>query len=406
MIQWIASFAEHWQTFRGWAGKGVAEILAGAVFFIVSVALKKIYNWCAAIWKYFQRMQRIKADVGRETSDTWPRESSGLWVAKPICKPKIPGYDHNTPPAKILVIANAKGGVGKTTVAACLGGRFAELAAANGGKPVLLIDLDFQGSLSSMCFIDRDDWLPGKHRDSEATYLLSGDRDGNDVASYCKLAMVDKAGQSVAVPKLKVITSYYDLAQAENRLMVEWLVSDRSKDLRMHLAELLHSNGVREAYSLIIIDCPPRLTTGAIQALAAGTHLLVPTILDNPSAEAVVTFARQVETFRRAKLCPNIEYVGVVGTVVDGRQNLEPQRLNLTDRLGLNWDDGGVDAKIGLLPIETEIPDNTVFRDAAGRGNPYLTMGSAQNVMATKEAVQALAARVAIEMNLPQNLRG
>ncbi len=403
MSQWAGWFVDNWHSFRALVGKGIAELITGVLFFIAGIVITKAYKACKWVWDYFWRIHRVRSDVGRDESGDLPREGDGLWVAQPISELTIPGYNHNIQNAKILVVANAKGGVGKTTVAACLGGRFAEIAIANNHKPVLLIDLDFQGSLSSMCFVGEENWLPGPNRDSEATYLLSGNKDANEIANISKQAMVAKGNELYVIPKLKVITSYYDLAQAENRLMVEWLIGDRKKDLRLHLGELLHSNAVREAYSLVIIDCPPRLTTGAIQALAAGTHLLVPTILDNPSAEAVVTFVRQVEVFRKAGLCPSIEYLGVVATVVDGRQNLEPERIRLSDRIGLSWDDGGVDGKISLLPMPTEIPDNKAFRDAAGQGNPYFTMGENQQVKSTKDAIKALANEVARKMNLPQD---
>ena len=399
-LAWIVAL---WGTFRGTVGRGIADVLAFAFLIIVSFVATKIWRAGKWVYGYFQRMNRVLRDVGRNKGSPWPREGIGLWVAQPISKLHIPDYDHNIEPARILVVANAKGGVGKTTVTASLGGRFAEVAEERNRKPILLIDLDFQGSLSSMSFVGEENWLPGNGRDSEATYLLSGDRDANDIANFDKTGMVVKSGQLTVVPKQKVITSYYDLAQAENRLMIEWLLGDRKTDLRIHLGELLHSNAVRSAYSLIIIDCPPRLTTGAIQALAAGTHLLVPTILDNPSAEAVVTFVRQVETFRRAGLCPSIEYVGVVATMVDPRQKLGRERQNLDDRLSRSWDQGGVDGKISLLPEATEIPDNVAFRDAAGRGNPYFAMGDGRAVQSTKSAIQALAAQVARKMNLPQD---
>jgi cellulose biosynthesis protein BcsQ len=60
---------------------------------------------------------------------------------------------------------------------------------------------------------------------------------------------------------------------------------------------------VQRAFDLIIIDCPPRLTTSKIQALCAGSHLLIPTIFDRTSAEAVVTLYEQVETLKRAGIC-------------------------------------------------------------------------------------------------------
>ena len=107
-------------------------------------------------------LQRARSGSG------WPREGKGIWVIDPISPPKIDS-NPRIPNAKILVVANAKGGVGKTTVTANLGARFAELAKASGRKPVLLIDLDFQGSLSAMCVAGGLDWLPSGDRDSNAT---------------------------------------------------------------------------------------------------------------------------------------------------------------------------------------------------------------------------------------------
>ena len=63
-------------------------------------------------------------------------------------------------------------------------------------------------------------------------------------------------------------------------------------------------------------NCPPRFTTGTIQALCAGSHLLIPTILDQPSAEAVTAFCEEIEGLKNGKVCPYLKYVGIVGTKV------------------------------------------------------------------------------------------
>jgi chromosome partitioning protein len=395
VFQSFAWLKEFWNGFHSLLGKGIAEFVALVVLYALWHVLKRSVRFIAWIADYFRRLARALHDVERiETSKGW-KEGRGLWLAEPIKKPAVQSCSPYIQPPRILVVANAKGGVGKTTVAANLGARFAEIAQDNGEKPVLLVDLDFQGSLSSMSIAGGKDWLPPEGRDSNATYLISGDLTPADIAnSIPTKATVKKNGQIIQFDKLRIITAWTDLAQAENRIMVTWLLGDRKADIRFRLMELLHSDTVRDTFSLIVIDSPPRLTTGAIQALAAGTHLLIPTILDEPSSEAVVTFVRQVETFRDKGLCPKIKYVGVVATMVNGGENVNPIETQLGDRLALNRKDGGAGDIIKLLPPSTYIPDSVTFRDAGGRGIAYLSMGDAQNTKRVKGAIRELAAKV------------
>ena len=172
-------------------------------------------------------------------------------------------------------------------------------------------------------------WVPPRGQDSIATRAISGDFEPSIFVSCSKDVPQD--------PKLKVVTAYYDLAQADNRLIIEWLLhckpaavksflryirdllygnAFQRRDLRYSLADLLQSKSVRQEYDLVIIDCPPRLTTGAVQALCAGSHLLIPTILDQASAEAVVAFVEEIEGLKTGNICPHINYVGIVGTRV------------------------------------------------------------------------------------------
>jgi chromosome partitioning protein len=395
LLESFASLKELWNGFHSLLGKGIAEFVALVVIYALWHVLKRSVRFIRWIVDYFRRLARALRDVERvETPKGW-REGRGIWLAEPIKEPTVRSCSPYIQPPRILVVANAKGGVGKTTVAANLGARFAEMAEDNDEKPVLLIDLDFQGSLSSMSIAGGKDWLPPEGRDSNATYLISGDLTPVDIAnSIPSKATVKKNGQIIQYDKLRIITAWTDLAQAENRIMVTWLLGDRKADIRFRLTELLHSDAVRGAFSLIIIDSPPRLTTGAIQALAAGTHLLIPTILDEPSSEAVVTFVRQVETFREKGLCPKIKYVGVVATMVNGLANLNPMETQLGDRLALSLENGGAGDIIKLLPASTYIPDSVTFRDAGGKGIAYLSMGDGQNTKKVKGAIRELADRV------------
>jgi cellulose biosynthesis protein BcsQ len=196
-----------------------------------------------------------------------------------------------------------------------------------------------------------------------------------------------------------VLTSYYDLAQAENRVMIEWPLGDRKYDVRFRLAELLHSNAVREAFSMIIIDSPPRLTTGAIQALAAGTHLLIPTILDEPSSEAVVTFIRQVETYREKGLCQCIKHVGVAATMVDRTGSYGTEETRLRDRLGAPTARGGAGGVSQLLPPSTYIHQSAAFRKTGGKGITYPLLGDGHIAARLKTSIRELADAVNREMS-------
>lgn len=346
-------------------------------------------KWICQLIDYHRRLNRALASVSRNETSSQQREGSGLWLTQPIEGASSDAYQVNIAAARILVVANAKGGVGKTTVSANIGARLAETLK----KPILMIDLDYQGTLSSMSIAKQDQWVPPKGQDSRATHLISGDITPQDIAS---------TGQSAAKqPDLKIITSFYDLAQTENRVMIEWLLGDRKTDIRFRLAELLHSPAVRNAFSLIIIDSPPRLTTGAIQALAAGTHLLIPTVLDEPSNEAVVTFIRQVETFKSEGLCPYISYLGVVGSIGLTQENTAADQQKLSDRLNDIREPNGGDVVTKLLPKQTFLPRSKYFRNAVAAGGiAYLTMGDSKEAKPVKDAIIALAEHVKEEMRL------
>jgi cellulose biosynthesis protein BcsQ len=249
-------------------------------------------------------------------------------------------------------------------------------------------------------------WLPADHKDSDATYLISGDWDAARVADVNKPATSIGLTQNLinATPKiqkqLQIISSYYDLAQAENREMVEWLISDRTEDIRFRLRRLLWSQEVISTYSAVVVDCAPRFTTAVVQALAAATHILIPTKLDRASHEAVISFGRQVEILRQAGICSEaMHYAGVVGTMVNG--NVEPLRTQLNDKLQASWVNGGLDGKAAVFDSNLDIVQNVIFRDAGGHGIAYFLMGENQQLAGVKGAIKRIASRVAQEMHLP-----
>ena len=291
-------------------------------------------------------------------------------------------------------------GAGKTTIVMLVAGEYALR-----GKRVLLIDLDYQGSLSSMAFPDDSSWLPPKGADSVATLALSGEIEPSAFLHACK-NVADE-------PRLHVATAHYDVAQADNRLLIEWLLEKRTfkkrswnrrfsdlllgrsyypNEMRYNLAKLLHSDALRENFDVVVIDCPPRLTTGTIQALCASSHLLIPTLLDGPSGESVVSFCEQVEAMKSGGLCPNIEYVGVVASRFAAHQTKwHPAISYVADQLKAKKID------CGFLPASTFIPQ-TVAIGEQGSGIAYFSIGGTQQAARAKQAFSNLAEHVAAQI--------
>lgn len=380
MFEWL----EFW---RLALGKGVAEIVFAVISLIAIAAARKVWTSLSSVVDYHRRLSRAREAVARKISPTGEREGDGIWLTQPINGALSETYKSKLQASRVLIVANAKGGVGKTTTVANLGARLAEILP----KPVLMIDLDFQGTLSSMS-IAKPEWVPPPGSDSRATHLISGDLRKEDI--------VNSGTSAAGEPKLKIITAFYDLAQAENRILIEWLIGDRKKDIRFHLSELLHGDAVRQAFSLVIVDCPPRFTTATIQALAAGTHLLIPTVMDDPSTEAVATFVRQVEIFKKANVCPYINYIGVVGSLQPPVADTGLAKQRLEDRLAEFVGDGG-DRLVKILPETTFFKNSVHFKNAVSNGGiAYIVMGNAAPEREVKDRVIALATHVRTEMKL------
>lgn len=336
--------------------------------------------------------ERARATVARQRSRSGALvEGSGLWVSPPLHPP--PDYAAQVAGSRILAVGNLKGGVGKTTLTGNLSAYLAEALP----KPVLVVDLDFQGSLSSLA-APGISWLPEPGRDSLATALVSGDVGPAEIAA----APLQALGPGGApTPQLRVVPAYYELAQAENRLTLEWLLSDRedpASDIRYRLARVLHAPEVRDRYSAILIDCPPRLTIGHIQALAAASHLIIPTIFDKMSAEAVVAYGLEVETFRRS-LCPHLAFLGVAGSVWNGDrvQTERDMRDEIAQRLARPQIDGGLAGRVEIAPTETFLRDLVWFKSP---NIAYATQPRSERDAKAWAPVEALGQMVIARMGL------
>jgi len=187
-------------------------------------------------------------------------------------------------PAKILAVANFKGGVGKTSTAAHLA-----MSAALDGYRVLVIDLDSQGSMTSI-FGNRveDEWqtvfpLLARHyarhlRGENQRRIDRGDAPiplDDQLAEALKTKTADVI-QRTHWANIDLIGAQLNLYWAEFQIPV-WRMAARSWKLWDALTDILAEDGVLQAYDLVILDTPPAMGYLTINGLAAADILLVPT---------------------------------------------------------------------------------------------------------------------------------
>lgn len=238
-----------------------------------------------------------------------------LWKLYPPTPPsEIYFRELNKSSARVITVANLKGGVGKTTLAANLVAYLCRKL----GKRVLAIDLDYQGSLSSALTQAAGLEFTGSLVDR----FVSGKADGQELVEIAKPL-------NSILPNTDLLTASYNLSRLENRLMLQWLLGEAEDDIRFNLGSVLVSEEVRDRYDVVVIDAPPRMTTAAINAYAASHHVLIPTIPDLASSEAVARFANHVRDLR-LKLNPNLNFAGVVVNMSRVRElgALEKQALD------------------------------------------------------------------------------
>ena len=235
-------------------------------------------------------------------------------------------------PARVLVLANQKGGVGKTTTAINLGTALAAV-----GERVLLIDLDPQGNASTGLGIERRDR-------AVSTYgALTGD---HSLADACR---------ATGVPNLWIAPSTMDLLGLDLEIADHKDRAFKLRDALRHLAET--EEGRRFTY--VLVDCPPSLNLLTINAMAAASSVLVPLQCEFFALEGLSQLLATVEQVR-ANLNPALSIHGILLTMFDPRNNLATQVV--ADVRGI----------MGDKVYETVIPRNVRVSEAPSHGKPVL----------------------------------
>jgi chromosome partitioning protein len=230
--------------------------------------------------------------------------------------------------ARILCIANQKGGVGKTTTAINLA---ASIAAAE--RRTLLIDCDAQGNASTGLGVSRE-----AIREQNLYQALIGKRPLKDVIV------------GTMIPQLDIVPADQDLIGIE----VEFVpLPDREKKLRMLVREL------ETPYEFIILDCPPSLGFMTLNALVAADALIIPLQCEYFAMEGL---GHLLNTLRlvKARLNPSLQLGGILLTMFDTR-NLLSHRVSEDVR-----------RHFGSQVFQTYIPRNVRLSESPSHGLPIL----------------------------------
>ena len=227
--------------------------------------------------------------------------------------------------AKIIAIANQKGGVGKTTTAINLSACLAEAK-----KKILTIDLDPQGNTTSGLGIDKNE------TDNTVYELMLGE------------CTVKECIKKTQIEELYLIASDVNLAGAEIELLG---INDKEYILKNAV------DYVKDDYDFIIIDCPPSLNMLTVNAMTTADTVLVPIQCEYYALEGLSQLIHTIDLVQQ-RLNPNLQLEGVVFTMYDARTNLSLQVVE------------NVKNNLNTTIYKTIIPRNIRLAEAPSHGLP------------------------------------
>ncbi len=240
---------------------------------------------------------------------------------------------------RVVVVANQKGGVGKTTSTVNVAAALAQL-----GQRVLVIDLDPQGNASTALSVDHRRGVP-------STYdaLVDG------------VPLADVVTECPEIPNLFVVPATIDLAGAEIEL-----VSVVARETRLHKAIQGHplvgteEEVGEERYDFVMIDCPPSLGLLTLNALVAGAEMMIPIQAEYYALEGLGQLLETVEMVR-AHLNPRLAVSTILVTMYDARTRLAS---GVADEVREHFGDA---------VVKTNIPRSVRVSEAPSYGQTVMT---------------------------------
>jgi chromosome partitioning protein len=249
--------------------------------------------------------------------------------------------------ARVIAIANQKGGVGKTTTAVNLG---ASLAASE--QRTLIIDCDPQANTTSALGFPKD---PARRTLYQAIIL----------------------GEPIERITIDAQVEGLDLVPSDKNLVGASVELVSMEDREYRLKEAIRT--IREKYSYVLIDCPPSLDLLTLNALAAADSVLVPIQCEYLALEGVSELLDTLMRLRRA-LNPCLAVEGILLTMYDDRTTLSKQVA------------ADLRSFFGSQVFETVIPRNVRLAEAPSHGMPVIfydihSKGAESYVQLAKEVI-------------------
>lgn len=259
---------------------------------------------------------------------------------------------------RVLVLANQKGGVGKTTTAVNLGACLADL-----GYRVLVVDLDPQGNASTALSIDH-------HRGTPSTYDAIVDA----------MPLTEIVQRSPEVEGLFVVPATIDLAGAEIEL-VSMVARESRLRKALHGHPLIFGEG-EDRFDYVLIDCPPSLGLLTLNALVAGDEMLIPIQAEYYALEGLGQLIETVEMVK-AHLNPGLDVSTIVLTMYDARTRLS---AGVADEVREHFGD---------QVLRTMIPRSVRVSEAPSYGQTVMTYDpGSPGALSYLEAAREMALRV------------